>query len=75
MLLLPLPLRVAGEFRHFSDVGSLTQLSAVVVKVMLQPEALAPRSERNTRDPAPVSGHQLQPFAFLSGPRDPALPI
>ena len=72
MLPLPLPLGVAGEFRHFSDVGSLKRPSA---KVVLQPEAPAPRAERNTRDPAPVSGHQLQPFAFLSGPRDPALPF
>jgi hypothetical protein len=75
MLPLPLPLGVAGEFRHFSDVGSLKRLSAGVAQVVLQPEAPAPRAERNTRDPAPVSGHQLQPFAFLSGPRDPALPF
>ena len=75
MLLWPQSLRVAGKFRHFSDVGSLKRLSAGVAKVVLQPEAPAPRAERNTRDPAPVSGHQLQPFAFLSGPRDPALPF
>ena len=75
MLLLCLPLGAAGEFRHFSDVGSLKRLSAGVAKVVLQPEAPAPRAERNTTDSAPVSGHQLQPFAFLSGPRDPALPF
>jgi len=49
-------------------VGSLKRLSAGVAKVMLQPEAPAPRAERNTRDSAPVSGHQLQLFAFFSGP-------
>ena len=75
MLLLRLPLGVAGEFRHFSDVGSLKRLSAGVVKAVLQPEAPAPRAERNTRGPAPDSGHQLQPLAFLSGPSDPDLPF
>ena len=73
MLLLCLPLGVAGEFRHFSDVCSLKRLSAGVVKAVLQPEAPAPRAERNTRGPAPDSGHQLQPLAFLSSPFDPAL--
>ena len=73
MLPLPLPLGVAGEFRHFSDVSSLKRLSAGVAQVVLQPEAPAPRAERNTRGPARDYRHQLQPFVFFWDPSDLSL--
>lgn len=70
-----LPLGVAGEFRLFGDAGSLKRLSAGVAKVVLQPEASAPRAERNTRDPAPDSRASAAAACPSFGPWRPRIAI
>ena len=71
---MPLPLGVAGEFRHFSDVSSLKRLSAGVAQVVLQPEAPAPRAEKNIRG-CPCFRASAAAVCLSFGLRDPALPF